>query len=106
MTSSESMRYLLQVVDIHFLFPCSFFIYYNITTGYNIKSAVENLLDTAKYAWFAGYMGNETANSILLHQLPGTFLIRFTTSKPSDLAVNYVTAEGIVKSYAIQYLGK
>ena len=46
-------------------------------------------------------MSKETANSILLNQAPGTFLIRFSTTRPTDFALCYVNNENVIKSHII-----
>lgn len=45
---------------------------------------------TGPASGFAGFMKKDEALSLLSHAEPGTFLVRFSTSKPGALAIHYV----------------
>jgi hypothetical protein len=46
--------------------------------------------------WFFGYMSMQAADRHLLARAPGTFVVRFASLRPSDIALAYVNAEGAV----------
>lgn len=53
---------------------------------------------------FAGFLSSSTAESLLTAAEPGTFLIRFSTSKPATLVVQFTTKDREVKKVAIDVL--
>jgi hypothetical protein len=46
--------------------------------------------------WFFGYMSMQAADRHLLARPPGTFVVRFASLRPSDIALAYVNADGTV----------
>ena len=46
--------------------------------------------------WFFGFMSLQAADRHLLARAPGTFVVRFATTRPADVAVAYVAADGSV----------
>lgn len=53
---------------------------------------------------FAGFLSSSTAESLLTTAEPGTFLIRFSTSKHATLVVQFTSRDRVVKKVAIDVL--
>ena len=66
--------------------------------GPTLEQCIENVNRVVSADWFVGFISANEGRKFLEQTTPGTFLIRFSGSKPGSFVLDYVTKTGQVSS--------
>jgi serine/threonine protein phosphatase PrpC len=67
-----------------------------------LNSSLANIRSLFKQKWFHGFLTVEEVVRLLSDQTPGTFLVRFSRSKPDSFVLEYVESKGKIRTTMIK----